>query len=143
MIDFNNRTALALTLLRVTTGAVFLAHGLQKTLGLFGGPGLAGFAQWGASVGIPEWLAYIAAFCELIGGLLLVVNIGTSIGALLGSCVMLGAIWFVHLNNGFWIQNNGFEYALILLLNCIVIFLTRGCWPLSSCAVKGKKDSCC
>lgn len=144
MVDFNDRNALALTLLRVATGAVFVAHGAQKVLGLFGGPGLEGFAQWSATLGIPSWLAYAAAFAEFIGGLLLISGIGASLGALLAGAVMLGAIWFVHLDKGFFAQNGGYEYALVLLLNCIVIFLTSGnCWPLSSCSTKGKKDSCC
>jgi putative oxidoreductase len=144
MVNFNNRTALALTLLRVATGAIFVAHGAQKVLGLFGGPGLEGFAQWSATLGIPAWLAYAAAFAELIGGLLLISSIGAPLGALLSGAVMLGAIWFVHLEKGFFAQNGGYEYALLLLLNCIVIFLASGnCWPLASCSTKGKKDSCC
>lgn len=144
MVNFKDRTALALTLLRVATGAVFVAHGAQKVLGLFGGPGLEGFAQWGATLGIPSSLAYAAAFCELIGGLLLLSGIGASLGAILTGCVMLGAIWFVHLDKGFFIQNGGFEYPLILLVNLLVIFLTHGnCWPFSACSTKSKKDSCC
>lgn len=144
MINFNDRTTLALTLLRVATGAVFIAHGAQKVLGLFGGPGLDGFAQWSATLGIPSWLAYAAAFCELIGGLLLVSGIGASLGALLTAAVMVGAIWFVHLEKGFFAQNGGYEYALVLLLNSVVIFLAYGsCWPMKSCSIKGKKDSCC
>ncbi|CAN5145905.1 DoxX family protein [soil metagenome] len=144
MINFNNRTDLALTLLRVATGIVFILHGAQKVLGLFGGPGLDGFAQWSATMGIPSWLAYAAAFFELIGGLLLISGFGASMGALLGACVMAGAIWFVHLDKGFFAQNGGYEYALLLLINCIVIFLAYGnCWPMASCSTKGKKDSCC
>lgn len=144
MINFNDRTALALTVLRVSTGAVFIAHGAQKVLGLFGGSGLEGFAQWSATLGIPSWLAYTAAFFELIGGLLLVLGIGVSIGALMTAAVMVGAIWFVHLEKGFFSQNGGYEYALVLLINSIVILLANGaCWPMTSCSTKGKKDSCC
>ena len=65
MVNFKDRTALAFTLLRVATGAVFVAHGAQKVLGLFGGSGLEGFAQWGATLGIPSSLAYAAAFCRI------------------------------------------------------------------------------
>lgn len=144
MVNFKDRPALALNLLRIATGAVFIAHGSQKVLGLFGGPGLEGFAQWSATVGISSWLAYAAAFAELIGGLLLISGIGASLGALLTAGVMLGAIWFVHLDKGFFAQNGGFEYPLVLLINSAVIFLASGnCWPLSACSTKGKKDSCC
>lgn len=144
MVNFNNRSALALMLLRIATGAVFVAHGAQKVLGLFGGPGLEGFAQWSATLGIPSWLAYAAAFCEFIGGLLLLSGIGASWGAVLAGAVMMGAIWFVHFDKGFFAQNGGYEYALVLLLNCIVLFLAYGnCWPMASCSTKSKKDSCC
>lgn len=144
MVNFNDRPALALTLLRIATGAVFIAHGAQKVLGLFGGPGLDGFAQWSATLGIPSWLAYAAAFAEFIGGLLLVSGIGASLGALLTAAVMLGAIWFVHLDKGFFSQNGGYEYPLLLLINSAVIFLAYGnCWPMKACSTKGKKDSCC
>lgn len=144
MINLNDRSSLALSILRITTGAVFIAHGAQKVFGLFGGSGLEGFAQWSATLGIPSWLAYAAAFFELIGGVLLVLGVATSLAALMTAAVMVGAIWYVHLDKGFFSQNGGYEYALVLLINSLVIFLASGnCWPMTSCSTKGKKDSCC
>lgn len=142
-MNVNDRTSLALNIVRIATGAVFVLHGAQKVFGLFGGPGLEGFAQWSTTMGIPSWLAYVAAFAEFIGGILLVLGIGASWGALLTASVMLGAIWFVHLDKGFFSQNGGFEYPLLLLINSVAILVSqRNCWPFTSCAVR-KKDSCC
>jgi putative oxidoreductase len=43
---------LGLTLLRITVGATFFAHGAQKLFGWFGGPGLEGTAQGFESMGL-------------------------------------------------------------------------------------------
>lgn len=110
--------SLGLSIIRIATGFIFTAHGAQKVLGILGGPGLQGFAQWAATVGIPNWLSYAASFSELAAGLLLLWSVTAPLGALLGAGVMLGAIWFVHLNNGFFSQNGGFEYPLLLLIIC-------------------------
>ena len=105
-------------------GVVFVAHGAQKALGSFGGPGLEGFVQWAGNIAN----SICACLCLLR---LLSLSVAFAlrrhwcrIGALLILPVMLGAIWFVHLDNGFFIQNGGFEYPLTLLINCIVIFLS-------------------
>lgn len=142
-MNVNDRTSVALNIIRIATGVIFILHGAQKVLGLFGGSGLEGFVQWSATLGIPSWLAYIAAFSEFIGGILLVLGIGASWGALLTAAVMVGAIWFVHLDKGFFSQNGGYEYPLLLLINSLAIFASQPpCWPFSSCSTR-KKDSCC
>lgn len=114
-------SSLGLSIIRIATGLIFSAHGTQKVFGILGGPGLQGFAQWAQTVGIPHWLAYAASFSELAAGLLLLWSITAPLGALLGAGVMIGAIWFVHLNNGFFSQNGGFEYPLLLLIICAAL----------------------
>jgi putative oxidoreductase len=104
-------------------GIIFIAHGGQKVLGLFGGPGLEGFAQWSATMGIPGWLAHLGAFAEFIGGILLFAGIASELGALMVIGVMLGAVWFVHWNHGFFIQNGGFEYPLSLIVFATAIVI--------------------
>ncbi len=61
----------ALTIVRLVLGSIFILHGGQKVLGLFGGPGLQGFIAWIGTMGVPAWLAYLAAFAEFIGGILM------------------------------------------------------------------------
>ncbi len=116
LCTISNRCEWALTIVRIMLGIIFIAHGAQKVLGLFGGSGLQGFVQWSATLGIPSWLAYCAAISELIAGILLVLGIASEIGALLVIGIMFGAIYFVHLKNGFFTQNGGYEYALSLLV---------------------------
>lgn len=122
---FGNCPSLGLNIIRIATGLIFMAHGSQKVFGLFGGPGLQGFAQWAATVGIPGWLAYAAAFSEFIGGVLLLFCITAPLGALMTAGVMLGAIWFVHFNSGFFSQNGGFEYPLLLLIISVAIIISH------------------
>ena len=114
---------LALAIVRIMLGIVFVAHGGQKVLGLFGGSGLEGFISWTGSLGIPVYLGYAAAFAEFIGGLLLLLGIYAELGALLVIGVMIGAIYFVHLPHGFFIQNGGYEYVLSLIVSSVAILI--------------------
>ena len=141
-----NKTEVALSIVRIMLGIIFTVHGAQKVFGLFGGPGLEGFAQWAGSVGISSTLAYAASFTELLGGLLLLTGIAAEIGGLLAIGVMLGAIYFIHGKNGFFIQNGGYEYALSLLVFSLAIVIGGpGKWyawcacKLTGCPCKSKK----
>jgi putative oxidoreductase len=114
---------LGLLLVRLTLGSIFFLHGSQKVLGLFGGPGLEGFVKWAATMNIPEWLAYLGAFSEFIGGILLFLGIFVELGALAVISVMIGAIYYVHSDSGYFIQNGGFEYPLNLILFSFAILI--------------------
>lgn len=118
-----NRADWALFIVRIMLGIIFIAHGGQKVLGLFGGPGLAEFAKMAATmyVPIPAFLAYLAAFAEFIGGILLFFGIAAELGALMVIPVMIGAVFFVHWPHGFFGQNNGFEYPLSLIFFLLAI----------------------
>ena len=113
----------ALLLIRITVGSTFLAHGSQKVFGLFGGPGLRNFAAWLTTLQVPHWLSYLAALSELIGGCLILLGIATELGALLIIPIMGGAIFLVHWNKGYFLQDGGFEYPLNLLLFAIAIII--------------------
>lgn len=123
-LSLYNRKEWALFIIRVTLGVIFIAHGSQKVLGLFGGPGLHGFAQWAATtMGLPAWLAYLAAFAEFFGGLLLFFGIISELGALMVIPVMTGAVVLVHWNAGFFAQNGGYEYPLSLIFFALAIIV--------------------
>src|SRR3989442_2492828 len=59
----------AITVVRVTLGTIFFAHGSQKVFGWFGGYGLKGTIGYLTSTGLSLPLAYAACFFELLGGL--------------------------------------------------------------------------
>ncbi|HEY2376763.1 MAG TPA: DoxX family protein [Gemmatimonadaceae bacterium] len=106
------RIALALTLIRLIVGIVFLVHGSQK-LFVFGIGGITGFfSQMG--IPLPMIAGPVVTFVELLGGIALILGIFTRVAAILLAIDMCGAILFVHGKNGFFLPN-GFEYALTLL----------------------------
>jgi putative oxidoreductase len=114
--------AWALFLVRVTLGSIFMLHGSQKVLGLFGGSGLEGFVKWLGGLGVPPALGYLAALAEFVGGILLFFGIAAELGALMIIPVMLGAIFIVHWGHGYFGQQGGFEYPLnLILFLCAVI----------------------
>ena len=114
--------------LRLALAAVFIAHGAQKVLGSFSGPGLAKFTSFPAPFSFmrPGWLWMgAAAFAELIGGALLLLGLLTRVGAFLIACVMLAAIIGVHWKVGFFAPG-GFEYPLSLLAMCLALLISGG-----------------
>lgn len=115
-------------ILRVPLGVILMAHGAQKLFGWFGGYGLEGTGQWMASVGFaPGYLmALLAGSAEFFGGLALVLGLLTRPAAALAAFTMAMAMT-VHLGNGLFIANNGYEFALSLLsASLALVFLGGG-----------------
>jgi putative oxidoreductase len=121
--DRTERQAWALFIVRLLLGSTFILHGSQKVLGLFGGSGLSGFAGFVSRLGMPAVLGYIAPFCEFIGGWLVLLGVVTEVGALLIVPVMLVAISAVHLSHGYFLDKQGFEYPLNMLLAAFALIV--------------------
>ena len=113
--------------MRLTLGAVFFAHGAQKVLGWWGGPGASATIQGFAKMGMPPALTVLILAAELGGSVLLILGFLTRLGALGIGCVMAGAIFLVHSKVGFFMnwagtqKGEGFEYHLLVL--AITVFL--------------------
>jgi len=122
-MDKVNCQSWSLSLIRLLLGTIFFLHGAQKVFGLFGGPGLEGFIKWASQYNISEPLAYLGAFAELIGGILLFTGIFSRLGALMVIGVMLGAIFLVHWPHGFFLEKGGFEYPLVLAISALAILI--------------------
>ena len=112
---------LALTLARVITGIIFMAHGAQKVF-VYGFEGVSGsFAQMGipmANVAGP-----LVALLELFGGLALIIGLLTRLASLGLAFNMLVAMLVVHLSAGFFLPN-GYEFVLALLGSTVALTLT-------------------
>lgn len=110
-----------ITVLRIVVGIVFLSHGAQKlfTYHISGVSGM--FAHLG--IPLPGLSAVVVTLVEFIGGIALVLGIGTRLAALLIAIDMLVAILAVHLKNGFFMPT-GYEFALTLLAANICLMLT-------------------
>ena len=119
---------LAALILRAPIGLILAAHGSQKLFAWFGGYGLEGPGQWMASIGItPGYLmALLAGSAEFFGGLALLLGLLTRPAALISAFTMLVAIFSVHIDNGLFMANNGYEYALTLFVVLIALTLQGG-----------------
>jgi len=111
-------SGLASTILRIPVGIILMAHGAQKLFGAFGGYGLEGTGQWMASIGLePGYLmALLAGSAEFFGGLALIIGLLVRPASAVIAFTMLMAIFSVHISNGLFMANNGYEYALTLLV---------------------------
>ena len=113
--------------LRVPLGVVLAAHGAQKLFGWFGGYGLEGTAGWMESVGFAPGLlmALLAGSAEFFGGIFLALGLLTRPAALVAAFPMLMAMT-VHIGNGLFISNNGYEFALTLLAASLALVFLGG-----------------
>jgi putative oxidoreductase len=122
---------LALAFARIILGIVFFAHGAQKMLGWFGGFGFSGTVDAFDKMGMPAPLAYFIIFVEFFGALSMIFGLLARLGGLGISALMLGAIFTVHIRNGFymnWFGNQkgeGFEFHLLVIALAVLI-LVRG-----------------
>ena len=117
--------------LRLPVGIIFAAHGAQKLFGAFGGYGLQGTGQWMASIGLEPGvlMALLAGGAEFFGGLALIMGLLVRPAALSLAITMVVAIFAVHVQNGLFMSNNGYEFALSLLAASVALTLQgAGAW---------------
>ncbi|EJN33217.1 MULTISPECIES: DoxX family protein [Pseudomonas] len=119
------RAGYGLTILRIAVGVIFAAHGSQKLFGLFGGYGLAGTAQYMDSIGLhPGYvMATLAGGTEFFAGLALIIGLLVRPAALGLTFLSLVAIFTVHIGNGLFMANNGYEFALALLGGSLAVLI--------------------
>ena len=118
----------SLLVLRVVVGAIFFAHGAQKLFGIWDGMGLT------RTVEMMGFMGYPVSVGECLGGVGIIFGFLSRFSAASNIVIMLGAIAMVHGQNGFFLQNQGFEYnlALIGLLTPIVL-LGPGRYSIAGC----------
>lgn len=103
-------------LVRMVLGIIFLVHGFMKFDG-----GIENVVGFFSSVGLPGFLAYIVGAIELVGGILMILGVGTRVVAALFAFVMIGAIVSVKLVKGFV---GGYEFDLALLAMSVHLVLS-------------------
>jgi putative oxidoreductase len=122
----------ATSILRVVLGVVFFAHGAQKMLGWFGGPGFSGtMDMFTRFMHIPAPLGFLAIAAEFLGGIALIFGFLTRIAAFGIGVNMVVAIMMVHRAFGFFMnfsgtqKGEGFEFHL-LVLAIVAYLMIRG-----------------
>jgi putative oxidoreductase len=117
------------TLLRLFLGIVFFPHGAQKLLGWFGGGGFAPTLQGMTKMGLPAVIVLLVILIEFFGALSLLLGFLSRVSAVGILVVMLGAIFTVHLRNGFFMnwmgqqKGEGIEYHLLVIGMCLALLV--------------------
>src|SRR6266851_10274227 len=130
LIATDNDTAT--TILRLSLGVIFFAHGAQKMLGWFGGYGFTGTMGFFTGVmHIPSSFAFLAIAAEFFGGLGLIFGLLTRVAAFGIFCNMIVAVAMVHHQFGLFMnwagtqKGEGYEFHL-LALAALVFLMIRG-----------------
>lgn len=111
----NSLQPLALLLLRLALGVVFLTHGYPK----IAKPVPAMFNLF-VGHGFPAYFVYIAGVLETFGGLLLIVGLFTRAAGLVLAGEMAVAILKVHSAGGILAVHN-YEFPLSLAMSCFAL----------------------
>ena len=143
---FDATDLIAPLMLRIPLGLIFMAHGSQKLLGLFGGKGLtATFASFERDLGIPAIFTLLAIIAEFGGGFGVLTGFLTRLSAAGISAVMLVAIYKIHWTHGFFLnmgclpgRGHGIEYNIALLGIALYLMIAGGGrWCLDRLVFKG------
>ena len=120
---------LAYPIVRIFAGLVLVPHGAQKLFGWFDGPGLAATAGFfenvvGVSPGL-FWASLVGGV-EFFGGLLIAVGLLTRVAGIMATAVLWIGFFTVHLANGFFIGNGGYEFIMLWAVVMTAITLKGG-----------------
>jgi putative oxidoreductase len=126
-------------LLRLVVGGVFVAHGLQKLNGWWGGPGLEGTEKMVAAQRMlpARRNALAVALAETLGGVGIALGAATPVATAAATAAMATAYTKVHKANGFFNSNRGYEFNLTLVAAATAVTID-GPGPLSVDAAAGK-----
>jgi putative oxidoreductase len=123
-----------LSILRIVTGLIFLAHGTQKFLGFPAGD------MAGSGLALDN-LGAVAGIIELVAGALLVLGLLTRVAAFISSGSMAVAYWYAHAPQNFFPVNNAGDAAI---LYCFVflylVFAGPGPYSIDAALYRRRSD---
>ncbi len=116
---------LGLLTLRCAVGAIMLGYGYQKVFG-----GLAHYAGYVHSLGMPAWLGYVSAFTEFLGGLALIAGLLTRLASF-GLAINLAVATKVKMGSAHFLAGGaGWEFPMIVGVACLALMFL-GAGPIS------------
>jgi putative oxidoreductase len=102
------------TVLRLVLGVVYIMHAYLAAF-VYGPAGMASFQQ-SHGLPFPEIGTWYLILAHGIGGICLVLGVLVRWAALVNVPIMAGALFMVHLHQGFFMgKQGGYEYALLVL----------------------------
>ncbi|KEF20475.1 DoxX family protein [Streptomyces rimosus] len=115
-----------LSLFRIVVGLLFACHGASSLFGVLGGA-----MGKGLTVPAGSWPGWYAAVIQLVGGVLVMVGLGTRSAAFISSGSMAYAYFSAHAGTALWpLQNGGELSALFCWAFLLLVFTGPGVWPL-------------
>src|SRR3954447_20317235 len=105
-------------ILRVVLGITFFVHGVVKFQG-----GIENIVDWFEAIGLPGFLAYVVATIEVVGGITLILGLGSRVVSALLALLMIGATLKVKLAVGFLGNGEMAGYELDLALLAMAVFI--------------------
>ena len=93
--------------IRASIGVIFIVHSLKKFD--------PSWQEWLVGIGIPPEMQLPIALAEFIGGVCLITGILTRITGAIFSVILLGAIFHIRWENGFFVSQGGWEWDLVML----------------------------
>ena len=96
-------------------GVIFIVHSLKKFD--------PSWQEWLASIGMPPEMQLPIALAEFIGGILLVVGVFTRVTGAIFAVILLGAIFHIRWENGFFVSQGGWEWDLVMLAAVLAIIV--------------------
>ena len=97
-------------------GAIFIIHSLKKFD--------PSWQEWLMSIGLPPEMQLPIALAELIGGILLIIGVLTRVTGSVFAIILLGAIFHIRWENGFFVSKGGWEWDLVMLAAVLAIIVT-------------------
>ncbi|MCH9658503.1 DoxX family protein [archaeon] len=96
-------------------GVIFIVHSLKKFD--------PSWQEWLIGIGLPPELQLPIALAELIGGILLVIGVLTRIAGAVFTAILMGAIFHIRWENGFFVSKGGWEWDLVMLAAVLAIIV--------------------
>lgn len=128
---------IAFLIARILLGVILIAHGWDK----FAITGLEGVTGFFDSLGIPAAgiAAIAAAVVELLGGILIILEVFTRIVAAFVAIDMLFAALFAHVSSGIFVTNNGWELTGAIGAGALLLIAVgAGAWSIDEVLAKRK-----
>ena len=126
-------SSLSAMIVRLTVALVFIPHGLQMTVGMFGGYGFSGtMGFFTGTLGLPSIVAFLVILAESLGAVALALGFMTRFCAASLIVVMVGAVYMAHIPHGFFMnwfgsqQGEGYEYHLLVIGMALSLIVSGG-----------------
>ena len=101
--------------IRASIGAIFLIHSLKKFD--------PSWQDWLIQIGLPGEMQIPIALAEFVGGIFLISGVLTRISSSIFTIILLGAIFHVRWENGFFISQGGWEWDLVMVAALLSIIV--------------------